>query len=422
MSSATATRTFDLSAASADAVREIRHRLELDPGRVLGSSFDAASGRLAVELRWPDDAEDVERVVRGYLRTHRLIRGDVLASHQASLLVASEIDEQLAASEDVMILGPGLTGLRGRLLGLYRLLEAELRELARRFGAEEHLYPALIPSEILHEVGYLGNFPQHLTLCCRLSDELPVLEAVAAEADALDPAAADGPALEALAGRLDEAAEPPRHALTPGVCLPCYRQFRGALLAPGEVRALTVQNHVYRYEAAGFRPLARAWDFHVRDIVFLGSGSDLERLRLEVMDATMELCRRLDLEARLELAHDPFFLDARRDKVIYQRMGKVKYELLLHLPQRSEPFAASSFNLHRDFYTSIYGTRIRDAETSGAPWGHAESACMGFGLERWLYGFLSQKGLDEARWPDWVRAGIAARSEAQAPRRSRAPR
>jgi hypothetical protein len=27
---------------------------------------------------------------------------------------------------------------------------------------------------------------------------------------------------------------------------------------------------------------------------------------------------------------------------------------------------------------------------------------MGFGFERWLYGFLSQKGLDPAGWPPRV--------------------
>ena len=94
-----------------------------------------------------------------------------------------------------------------------------------------------------------------------------------------------------------------------------------------------------------------------------------------------------------------FFLDASRDKAVYQRMGEVKYELLFQLPHRREALAASSFNLHRDFYTSIYDTRRSDGEL-------AESACMGFGLERWLYGFLSQKGLDPEGWPPRVAAEV----------------
>jgi hypothetical protein len=109
------------------------------------------------------------------------------------------------------------------------------------------------------------------------------------------------------------------------------------------------------------------------------------------MDRALALCRDLDLEVTIELANDPFFLDASRDKAIYQRMGEVKYELLFPLANR-DALAASSFNLHRDYYTSVYNTRRPDGSL-------AESACMGFGLERWLYGFLAQKGLERGAWP-----------------------
>ena len=247
----------------------------------------------------------------------------------------------------------------------------------------EHRYPVMIPSEILAEVGYFSHFPQHVTCCSHLPDSLPVLESVAA-------AAASG--AEGLAGKLKQRLAEPRHALAPAVCLPCYRQHRGAVLEPGQVLTLTMQNHVFRYEGTSFRPLARDWDFTVRDIVFVGSGEDLARLRGEVTQRAMALCRELDLEVTLELAHDPFFLDASRDKAIYQRLGAVKYELLFRLPHRQATLAASSFNLHRDFYTSVYDIRRCDGEL-------AETACMGFGLERWLYGFLSQKGLDPQGWP-----------------------
>jgi hypothetical protein len=82
-------------------------------------------------------------------------------------------------------------------------------------------------------------------------------------------------------------------------------------------------------------------------------------------------------------------------------MGEVKYELLFHIPDREAPLAASSFNLHRDFYTSVYDIAFAD-ET------RAESACMGFGLERWLYAFVRQKGLDPAGWPAEVRRAVMA--------------
>ena len=67
-------------------------------------------------------------------------------------------------------------------------------------------------------------------------------------------------------------------------------------------------------------------------------------------------------------------------------MGEVKYELVLPLPHRGgEELAVSSFNLHRDFYSGVYKIHLAGGAT-------AETACVGFGLERWLYGFVSQKG------------------------------
>jgi seryl-tRNA synthetase len=255
--------------------------------------------------------------------------------------------------------------------------------LAEEFGAEENHYPVMLPAEVLAEVGYLAHFPQHVTFCSHLPASLPVLESLASAPDAVREGTP-----EEFAARLSS----PRHVLIPGVCLPCYRQQRGVVLEPGRVLTLTMQNHVFRYEGASFRPLTRGWDFTVRDIVFFGSYEELTRLRGEVMERTLELCRELDLEVTVELANDPFFLDASRDKAVYQRMGEVKYELLFQLPYRGEALAASSFNLHRDFYTSVYDTRRADGSL-------AESACMGFGLERWLYGFLSQKGLARGGWP-----------------------
>ena len=37
----------------------------------------------------------------------------------------------------------------------------------------------------------------------------------------------------------------------------------------------------------------------------------------------------------------------------------------------------------------------------------AESGCVGFGLERWVYAFLSQRGLDRDAWPARVREAVA---------------
>jgi seryl-tRNA synthetase len=374
------TLTFDLAKVSESGVRAIIDGLRIDVENVRGHTFDAATGMLEVELFRDDAAAHIEAFIASTRRTQKFIARKVLKEGRATSLRLHDIDAALLSSPDVHILGDGLAGLRGSLLALFRFFERRFRALADRYGAEENHYPVMVPGELLAELGYFGHFPQHITFCSHLRGDLPVLEEVAASADLPD--------VEGLLA-------PPRHVLTPAVCLPCYRQQRGVVLDAGVVRTLTMQNHVFRYEGTNFRPLKRGWDFTVRDIVFFGSYEDLSRLRAEVMDQAMALCAELDLEVTIELANDPFFLDASRDKAVYQRMGEVKYELLFPMRDAGAPLAASSFNLHRDFYTSVYDTRRAGGEL-------AESACMGFGLERWLYGFLSQKGVDPAGWPSIV--------------------
>jgi len=386
-------RTFALGKISEGGVRAILDGLRTVGGDIGDVAFEPASGELTVAV--PDEAvaEQVEAFVSGMRRTQRLIARKILRESNASGPSRGCSDAELAASPDLQLIGEGLTGLRGPLLQLFRFFERHFRALAEEFGAEDNHYPVMIPNALLAEMGYFGHFPQHVTFCCHFPDSLPVLEAVAAEAR--EPADAETLGRQ-FAGRL----APPGHVLTPGVCLPCYAQQRDRVLAPGEVRTLTMQNHVFRYEANNFRPLARGWDFTVRDIVFFGSNADLIRKRAEVMERIFAFCEELDLDVTLELANDPFFLDASRDKAVYQRMGEVKYELLFRLPLRDAPLAAASFNLHRDFYTSLHNVRHANGDL-------AESACMGFGFERWLYGFVCQKGLDPAHWPARVTAALS---------------
>lgn len=367
------TLTFDLSRLGNEGVRAILDGLTIDGANVREHRFDAASGTLAVELTRAEASEHVRNFVTNMKRTQKLVARKVLMENRVEGLQVRDIDAELATSPDIQLLGDGLVGLRGHLLELFRFFEHRFLELARRFGAEEQHYPVLVPKEVLAEVGYFGHFPQHITFCSHLPGDLPELERFAAEAR-IDPARVE------IQPRLAE----PHHVLTPAVCLPCYRQQRGTVI--DKVGTLTMQNHVFRYEGTRFRPLQRGWDFTVRDIVFFGSYEELSRLRTEVMEQAMALCRELGLEATIELANDPFFLDTSRDKAVYQRMGEVKYELLFPMPN-GEPFAASSFNLHRDFYTSIYDVRRAGGEL-------AESACMGFGIDRWLYGLVVQKGLN----------------------------
>lgn len=362
----------------------------LDSVQAIGAVAQLNGSELFITPKSPAQAKEVEGLIRAMQKTHRLVAHKVLRNNKAKSAIGCS-DQELAACKDLHFFDDGLTGISGNLLRLYRYFEDCFRTMAQEFDAQDQHYPVLIPNKLLLDVGYFSNFPQHITMCCHFPDRLPVLENIAQHSTENS-----GQALTELFGAaLDE----PGHVLTPAVCLPSYSQHAGMRIEDGNVHRITMQNHVFRYEANRFSPLSRGWDFSVRDIVFFGSASDLLALRAEVMERVFAFCEALDLDVSLELANDPFFVDAGRDKVVYQRMGEVKYELLFQCPDRATPLAVSSFNLHRDYYTSVYDIAFEDGT-------RAESACMGFGLERWLYGFVAQKGLDPAGWPESVRAAI----------------
>lgn len=380
---------LDLKDLDPTAFRRLADIVRFAKGGGIAAEIDETGRRICVRTENPAVVGYVDDLVADTRRAQARVRTKLLYKSSARWLAAEDIDLMLERSRDVLKLGPGLIGLRGELLTLFRFFERTFLRLARRYDAEEHHYPVLLPIDILEEVQYFSHFPQHVTFCGHLPEDLPLLESFARE-------------VKCGGGRLPAGTERRlarlAHALKPAVCLPCYGQHRGAVFERERVETVTMQNHVFRYEGANVRSLARLWDFSVRDVVFFGRREEVERLRREVMRWSIGLCRRLDLEARVEQANDPFFLDQSRDKIVYQRMGDVKYELLVRLPARDEDLAVASFNLHRDFYSSVYDMRFEDGEL-------IETACMGFGLERWMYAFLAQKGLEPRNWPKRVLVG-----------------
>ncbi|MGO9601882.1 MAG: hypothetical protein ACLQAT_00500 [Candidatus Binataceae bacterium] len=382
----TYTENYDISGLDASLVDHIASTIRIGCATLQSLAIDEDSGTLSIVASDAGAIEYVNGFVAHVRGTRKKLRSKVLLANSAASMFDGDIDAELARSGDLLELDAGLAGLRGETLGLFRFFEREFAAMARQYEAQEHHYPVMLPVRILEELKYFEHFPQQVTFCAHLPEDLPMLEEIAGEVHANE-----GRLSPALRSRL----APPAHALKPAVCIPCYRQYRGSQV-PDDGMAVTMQNHVFRYEGANFRSLGRLWDFSVRDIVFFGERQAVENLRRDAVERAMALCRELDLEARVQLANDPFFLDQSRDKRVYQRMGEVKYELVLPLPHRGgEELAVSSFNLHRDFYSGVYKIHLAGGAT-------AETACVGFGLERWLYGFVSQKGLDPSRWPSRV--------------------
>ena len=265
----------------------------------------------------------------------------------------------------------GIVALGGDAARLMNALEHAIATLCGAESPEEWRVPPAIGFSTLARADYFASFPQWLTLVSHLSDDEVALRKVA-ERD--DPS---------------HAATPPKAALNPAVCYHVYSNLAGQVIdAP---RIITAASTCWRHEGARHLPLARQWAFTMREIVFVGAAADARLFLDRASTRVIDLARSLGLDPTVVLATDPFFAPTARGKQLLQQIEERKHELMLPIGDDAR-IAASSFNLHGAFFGQTFDIRL----SGGTP---ATTACVAFGLERWLLAFLVRHGLDAAGWP-----------------------
>jgi seryl-tRNA synthetase len=201
-------------------------------------------------------------------------------------------------------------------------------------------------------------------MASHLSDDECTLERIASSATPARDAAAAGEAASA--------------ALPPAVCYHVYSALSGTVLQG--TRLVTAQGTCWRHEGDRHFALERGWAFTMREIVCLGTESECIRFRDRGIELARALMAALDLSGEIEAAEDPFFAPTSRGRALLQRIKGLKQELRLPIGDDAT-VAAASFNLHERYFGEAFDIRLDD----GSP---AWSACVAFGLERWLLASL----------------------------------
>jgi len=93
----------------------------------------------------------------------------------------------------------------------------------------------------------------------------------------------------------------------------------------------------------------------------------------------------------VEVASDPFFAPTARGKAVLQRVKSLKHELLVDAGD-GPSLAIASFNNHEQFFGEAFDITL----ATGAP---ASSACVAFGVERWVLAILMAHGTEQGQWP-----------------------
>jgi len=285
----------------------------------------------------------------------------------------------------------GHIGLSGPLLALADDCDLAFRLLAGRWRATEERYPAALPATAL--VDHLRSFPHQVTFPVALDS---------AEANLAE--FADGPILDPVGQvRLTRTA-PVDTVLTPAACYHVYAGHRGQRL-PAALH-LTTRNTCFRREA-GYQPLRRQRSFSMREIVCLGTACETAAFLETARDMTHRFAQLIDLPLDWLPATDPFFRLHSDPGYLMQRIEPVKHEATY-----GGSLALASANLHHDHFGAAFGI-TRD----GA---HAGSACLAFGIERWLYAITDRHGTEPATWPDITAAAATAASASASPASSAA--
>jgi len=279
----------------------------------------------------------------------------------------------------------GIYSLGPQLTRLIEVFETYFLQLAAEFDAKPHRFPTLISAEKLGRVSYFRAFPHSLTFATHLREDLQVIsefaEGAKYEAEGLNAPPASFSKIQAL--------------LSPAVCYHLYFALADKPL-PGGQLAATAVGHCFRYESSNLSTLERMWDFTMREIIFVGPADFVLQNRDGARQQVALFLERVGLAYKVESANDPFFVGEFRKQAAFQNAFQLKYEIRARLPFKEETLAVGSYNYHQDFF----GRHLNITLPDGKP---AHTGCVAFGLERLVYAFVSQFGLEPAAWPAAIR-------------------
>jgi seryl-tRNA synthetase len=145
--------------------------------------------------------------------------------------------------------------------------------------------------------------------------------------------------------------------------------------------------------------LRRLRDFTMREVVCVGTRDSVQARRAQLFSLAKARLAEWGLRTTVSTASDMFFTSEFAGQSAFQKTFDLKYELRAHLATDDDTLAIGSLNDHRDFIGKGFGIHAGEGEDR-APVAH--SCCLAYGLERCVFAFLTQHGLDRRHWPDAV--------------------
>jgi seryl-tRNA synthetase len=286
--------------------------------------------------------------------------------------------------EHKLIIPVGVPGIFGRgavFEDVLRSFDALISRIAANDGAEVMAFPPTLDRKVFEKSEFLDSFPQ-------LAGSVFSFTGTDRDHAQLRDAVHAGQAWANWQTMTDV-------VLTPAACYPVYPSFTGTIPAQGHL--VDMQNWVFRHEPSPEPTRMQA--FRVREFVRVGTPEVVVAWRDMWLARGVELLTSLGLPARSDVASDPFFGRGGRMLAGTQREQKLKFEVLVPVISEEKPTAVCSFNYHQDHFGKIFDIKTPDGDV-------AQTACLGFGLERCVMALFKTHGMVPGQWPAAVRSKL----------------
>lgn len=278
---------------------------------------------------------------------------------------------------------------------IFRTIEKMIIEnIAVKHGFQEAIYPKLIPLEIYAKTGHLKGSAHEMYFA-----EPPIKRDSEIFEEFYDYVRLG----EIPKDMLREKLKPPLYGVCYAQCEPFYQLFSGKIVKLEDLplKFFDRSGPSFRWESGGVRGLERVNEFHRIEFTYIGAPQDVVEIRDALLKSAIEIVdKKLDLEWRVAQA-TPVYL-AHEGRVSEEKGNFVhSYDLEVYLPFRggreeSNWLEITSFHVHEDHYVRSF--KIKEVKKRDI-W----TGCTGFGLERWLVGFLAEKGFEIEKWPEEIK-------------------
>ncbi len=218
-------------------------------------------------------------------------------------------------------------------------------------------FDSLLAHDEINALGYSRNFP-HLT-CVMCSIEPSARTALASGELQLNPH------FKHLDADL---------ALLPATCYKVYLGLRDQHLSQPQIESCIAR--CFRHEDKALDQY-RAFNFTMKEYVYLGTAEQAQAFLERGHAVLLGLFDQLQIPGAFEVANDPFF-DASSSVARLAALMPTKRELVY------QGHAVSSLNYHRNYFGEKFRIRLDD--------GFVHTACIAFGLERWVSMFKEHFG------------------------------